>query len=121
MAKGPSWKQRTILAIVATDSTFERVTHRGAEVYSGRCIHCNAHLVVRLDGEPVSRATIEHIKPRSHGGTDELSNLALACAGCNSEKGVRHDCRRPGDARLAEIVERLLEKRRRRWRDPAPG
>src|SRR3982074_3820485 len=29
---------------------------------------------------------LEHIKPRSQGGKDELSNYALACAHCNYSK-----------------------------------
>ena len=28
--------------------------------------------------------TIDHIIPKSEGGTDELENLCLACQGCNS-------------------------------------
>lgn len=30
--------------------------------------------------------SIEHIVPRSRAGTSELSNLALACQGCNNRK-----------------------------------
>ena len=114
MASGA--KQRTFLAIIATDSTFERATAGDREVWSGKCLHCNAKLLVGLDGEPISRATIEHIHPRNHGGTDDLENLGIACARCNSEKGVRHDHKRRDDPRLLEIVEKLREKRRARWR-----
>lgn len=32
---------------------------------------------------------IEHIKPRSKGGADRISNLALACHTCNQKKGNR--------------------------------
>jgi 5-methylcytosine-specific restriction endonuclease McrA len=32
---------------------------------------------------------IEHIQPRSKGGTNRISNLALACASCNQAKGNR--------------------------------
>lgn len=32
-------------------------------------------------------ATLEHIKPVSHGGTDAPSNTTLACASCNKERG----------------------------------
>lgn len=116
MARG---KRQRILAIVATDSTFERAEQRGQAVWIGKCLHCNAKLVVDESGEPISRATIEHILPRTHGGTDALANLALACARCNGEKGVRHDTRHRDDPRAKEIRERLLERRRARWRDPA--
>ena len=32
-------------------------------------------------------ATIEHLKPRSKGGTDGTSNLRLACFACNQARG----------------------------------
>ena len=112
-------KQRTLLAIIATDDTFERGMVGSREAWSGKCLHCNARLVIGLDGEPVSRATIEHIMPQNHGGTDDLRNLGIACARCNSEKGVRHDHKRKDDARLQEIVAKLSAKRLARWRDPA--
>jgi 5-methylcytosine-specific restriction endonuclease McrA len=56
--------------------------------------------------------------PQNHGGTDELRNLGIACARCNSEKGVRHDHKRKDDARLQEIIAKLSAKRLARWRDP---
>ena len=111
--------RRRILAIVLTDSTFERTIVREREVWVGRCIHCNAHLQISLDGEPISRATIEHILPRGHGGSDDPANLALACARCNHQKGRRHDVRARGDPRLLELVERLRQRRLARWRGPS--
>ena len=33
--------------------------------------------------------TIDHIRPRSRGGTDDPGNLQLLCAACNSTKGNR--------------------------------
>jgi 5-methylcytosine-specific restriction endonuclease McrA len=111
-------KRHTILRIIATDSSFRREEVRGREVWVGKCIHSGRKLVVGLDGEPISRATIEHIVPKNHGGTDELENLALADARANHQKGIRHDSRRKGDPKLQEIIERLQERRRQRWRDP---
>ncbi len=29
------------------------------------------------------QATVDHVRPRSEGGTDELSNLVVSCADCN--------------------------------------
>jgi 5-methylcytosine-specific restriction endonuclease McrA len=129
---GSARKRAIILAIVATDSTFARARaagrpldsrglERGAgdETFVGKCLHCGATLVIDLDGEPRSHATIEHILPRSHGGTDALENLGLACARCNAEKGVRHDSKRTFGGRLAEVVQALAEKRRARWVDPS--
>ena len=111
-------KRQRILAIVATDRTFERTAWRGEEVWAGKCLHCNAHLYVGVDGEPISRATIEHIVPRTHGGGEALENLGLACARCNMDKGHRHDVKRRDDPRAREIVQRLLARRRERWREP---
>ena len=109
-----STRHRQILDIIATDNTFEQVELGGELVWEGRCIFCRRRLRVRLDGQPISRATVEHIIPRSKGGTDELPNLALACSGCNHEKGRRHD--RRDSARAAEIQADLLERRQKRWR-----
>ncbi len=40
--------------------------------------------------EPVSAegAEIDHVIPRSKGGTDDIDNLVLACRGCNFLKGA---------------------------------
>jgi 5-methylcytosine-specific restriction endonuclease McrA len=107
-----------ILAIVATDSTFTRAMHRGQEVWVGKCLHCNTRLAIALDGRPVSQATIEHIIPRIHGGTDVLENLGLACAACNQEKGLRHDLKHADNPKLQQVVAQLQARRRERWRDP---
>ncbi len=111
-------KRRRVLDIIATDATFERADFRGHEVWLGKCLHCNAHLMVELSGEPISRVTIEHIVPRVHGGTNALENLGLACARCNQGKGSRHDRNYLKDARAQALVSRLQERRRERWRAP---
>lgn len=33
-------------------------------------------------------STLEHIVPRSMGGTDDIENLAMACSKCNSRRGT---------------------------------
>jgi len=45
-----------------------------------RCAYCGA------SGLPLQ---IEHIVPKSRGGSDRATNLALACEGCNGRKGNR--------------------------------
>jgi 5-methylcytosine-specific restriction endonuclease McrA len=112
-------RHRQLLHLVATDSTFERRIIRGETLWVGRCIFCQRALTLSESGEPRSTLSIEHIIPRHHGGTDELENLALACKGCNNEKGMRHDLRDKRDPRLAEIIATLQARRRTRWRDPA--
>ncbi|KYF62199.1 HNH endonuclease [Sorangium cellulosum] len=109
-------RRRLILDIVATDATFERTEIRGQAAWAGKCIHCLSHVVVGLDGEPIQRATIEHIVPRTHGGTDALDNLALACGRCNALKGMRLDVRRRDDPKLVAVIERLRERKASRRR-----
>ncbi len=46
------------------------------------CAYCAG-----LSGDPI--LNIEHIVPRSRGGTDRVSNLALACRTCNEDKDDR--------------------------------
>jgi 5-methylcytosine-specific restriction endonuclease McrA len=57
------------------DQVRERALHR--------CEYCHR----RQSDSPLIPLQIEHIVPRKHGGDDDLSNLALACADCNLHKG----------------------------------
>jgi 5-methylcytosine-specific restriction endonuclease McrA len=50
------------------------------EKWGRQCAYCDAENV------PL---TIDHIHPKSRGGSDRVSNLALACFPCNQEKGNR--------------------------------
>ncbi|MEL6903673.1 MAG: HNH endonuclease signature motif containing protein [Cyanobacteria bacterium J06606_4] len=45
------------------------------------CEYC--HSSERLSA---SRFTVDHIRPKSLGGSDELDNLALACRRCNERR-----------------------------------
>jgi 5-methylcytosine-specific restriction endonuclease McrA len=47
----------------------------------GCCEYCQCQSLFSPD--PFS---VEHIVPRSRGGTSDLSNLALSCQGCNNRK-----------------------------------
>lgn len=109
-----------MLGIVATDSSFEPMVLDGAPGWVGKCIHCQSRLTVRADGETGPGVTIEHIVPRHHGGTDELENVALACARCNAQKGYRHDHRRRDDPKLMSLIETLQARRRARFAPHAP-
>lgn len=105
-----------MLGAAVTDSTFERTTLDGKTAWVGKCIHCNTKLAVADDGRSLGEATLEHVWPQTQGGTDGLTNLAVACNRCNREKGTRHDHTRT--QRLEEIVAELRTKRMARWRDP---
>ncbi|MBK1641468.1 HNH endonuclease [Chromatium okenii] len=64
---------------------YQRGTLAGYEVreyllekWQRQCVYCGAKNV------PLQ---IEHIQPRASGGSNRISNLALACASCNQKKG----------------------------------
>jgi HNH endonuclease len=73
----------------------------------GRCEYCRIH----QDDEPFYRMHAEHIIARQHGGTDQPSNLALACHHDNEHKGPNLS---GIDPRTGKIV-RLFQPRRQRW------
>lgn len=50
------------------------------EKWQRRCAYCD------VEGVPLQ---IEHIVSRARGGSNRVSNLTLACAGCNSAKGAQ--------------------------------
>ena len=73
-----------------------------------RCGYCRApqHLVYGW-------LEIEHIDPQSHGGSDDESNLWLACRFCNNYKNDQID---GIDVETSQRV-RLFDPRRERWLD----
>jgi HNH endonuclease len=56
---------------------------------------------------------IEHVLPRKHGGSDDPSNLALACERCNAFKGTDLSGIDPDTGQ----VERLFDPRTQVWSD----
>ena len=54
---------------------------------------------------------VEHIRPRKHGGSDNLDNLALACIDCNLHKGSNVAGYDPETGNLTE----LFSPRRHLW------
>ncbi len=109
--------RRKLIWAAATDRTFERLEVDGRLALAGKCIHCSRRIVVSLDEAP-SSATLEHILPKNHGGTDALDNIALACRGCNNGKGTRLDHRPISDPKLQEVIRTLRSRRRKRRRAP---
>lgn len=50
------------------------------EKHKRTCVYC---------GKQNVRLEIEHITPRSRGGSDNVSNLTLSCSDCNRKKGTK--------------------------------
>jgi hypothetical protein len=55
--------------------------------------------------------SVEHIEPKSAGGTDETSNLAMTCQGCNNHKYVSTSAMDPESGQRVP----LYHPRRDRW------
>ena len=62
---------------------------------SATCQYCASRI-------SFSRATMDHVVPKSRGGKNTWSNLVLSCATCNNKKGNRT----PGEANM-----KLLNKK----------
>jgi len=56
--------------------------HRLYGEQEGECAGCDTHFPFRV-------MDVDHIMPRSRGGTDHPENLQLLCSGCNRSKGGR--------------------------------
>ncbi len=74
-----------------------------------RCEYCQLH----QKDSPLAALHVEHIRPITHGGTDELENLALACIDCNLHKGPNLTGVDPETAQVTE----LFNPRRDVWSD----
>jgi 5-methylcytosine-specific restriction endonuclease McrA len=48
-------------------------------IQHGKCWYCANH-VLKCD------ATVDHVIPKSKGGTDDFSNKVMACYSCNQDK-----------------------------------
>ena len=85
--------------------------HRLAGEQNWRCCYC--HCDMALDPRARDGATIEHIVARADGGSNHISNIAIACQRCNSERGsvigIRRTIEREAQApwrspRLRQII-----------------
>jgi 5-methylcytosine-specific restriction endonuclease McrA len=78
------------------------------EKWGRKCAYCGAEHV------PLQ---IEHIHPKSKGGSNRISNLTLACQACNQKKGAM-----PIEQFLAkkpEVLKRILSQAKRPMKDAA--
>src|SRR4051794_28044923 len=102
--------------VAETDATF---TRRGGD-WVGKCLICNGPIA--FDARTGEGATLEHIRARARGGLETLDNLAAVHGRCNWEKGRRWDPKkRKHPSEYDQFIERLLERRRQRWRDAKDG
>src|SRR5437660_2247254 len=91
--------------VARTDATFAR---RGAD-WVGKCLICNGPIA--FDARTGEGATLEHIRARRRGGTEDLENLGVVHGRCNWEKGRRWDPKRRRDLDAYEaIIARLLQR-----------
>lgn len=94
------------------DATFAR---KGSD-WVGKCLICNGPIA--FDARTGEGATLEHIRAKGRGGTDDPDNLAVVHGRCNWEKGRNWDpkrSRRPEE--YEAFVATLLDRQRARRRD----
>jgi hypothetical protein len=73
----------------------------------GRCEYCR----LPQSAQPLVAFHIEHIIARQHGGSDDPSNLCIACERCNFHKGPNLSSVDPETG----AIERLFDPRRQLW------
>ena len=71
------------------------------------CEYCHLH----QNDSPLAALHVEHVIPKSHGGSDDLDNLALACIDCNLHKGTNLTGIDPQTNQVTE----LFHPRRQEW------
>ena len=74
-----------------------------------RCEYCQTH----QEDSPLAALHIEHIRPIKHGGSEDNSNLCLACIDCNLHKGPNI----AGIDPLTDAVTLLFHPRQQHWED----
>jgi len=92
--KGIEYQRGTLFGMEVWEYLLEKWGHR--------CVYCEA---------PDRKLTIDHVTPRSRGGSDRVSNLVPACEYCNQFKGnkpVQEFLKRHPD-RLKRILEGLKQ------------
>lgn len=108
--------RKLLRAAADSDNTFVRQSLGRREYWVGKCIHCQTRVTVPVDPDEPAQATLEHIIPRHHGGSDDADNLAVACQRCNQGKGKRLDPRSRDDPTLQRVIALLQERKRERAR-----
>ncbi|MDA1018185.1 MAG: HNH endonuclease [Planctomycetota bacterium] len=76
----------------------KQIKQKIADRAGHRCEYCQSPQKYSIDS-----LSVEHIIPKSKGGPDTDSNLALACQRCNNHKFLATECRDPLSGRLAPL------------------
>lgn len=122
--------------VLCGERSFDRpcviVLTRYVRVPFGRSVPVSRRGVLRRDGHRCAycertAGTVDHVLPRSRGGTDSWENLVACCVRCNNVKGNRTPDemgwtlqRRPTAPRGASWVVRGTERRHPLWEDYLP-
>ena len=62
-------------------SDAKRMFREGIKARDGhKCVYCGS----------TENLTVDHVRPKSKGGTDTADNLVTACRPCNQAKGSMH-------------------------------
>ncbi len=72
-----------------------------------RCEYCR----LRQSASPYRTFHIDHVIPSKHGGSDEISNLALACDRCSLHKGANLS----GIDPVSNLIVPLFSPRSQAW------
>ena len=67
-----------------TDKKKKRRVDKLLRIYGSICVYCGNSLSKK-------EITIDHVQPKSKGGTGKISNLVIACKKCNASKADRFD------------------------------
>lgn len=89
----------------------ERLTQQQRQFIQKRANGCCEYCLSQAKFSPDS-FSIEHVVPRSKGGTSDLDNLAVACQGCNNFKYSHTEAIDPVTGELVP----LYHPRRENWK-----
>lgn len=71
-------------------ATRKRLVRQLAERDGFVCHYCGVQLENSIAGYNPRGASLDHVVPQDKGGSDDLSNLKLACRQCNVLKKTKH-------------------------------
>jgi hypothetical protein len=75
---------------------------------NGCCEYCKSQIKFAIQA-----FSVEHILPRSRGGTTMLDNLALSCQGCNNHKYNKTE----GSDPISGTIVYLYNPRQQKWNE----